>query len=81
MAQADETHLCNLRFGDLPARSVPLPLYRRGETDSADSTNQALIKRFYQNYLEGRKNLNQLPKQKLQHPIDLQSSAYQHYQI
>ena len=71
----------NLRFGDLPARSVPAPLYRQGETKAQDTINQLLIKRFYQNYFKSRKNLNPIMKQKLQHPFDLHSSSNQHYQI
>ena len=71
----------NWRFGDLPARSVPAPLYRQGEAQTADTINQLLIKRFYQNYFKSRKNLNPIMKQKLQHPFDLHSSAKQHYQI
>ena len=71
----------NLRFGDLPARSVPAPLYRQSETKAQDTINQLLIKRFYQNYFKSRKNLNPIMKQKLQHPFDLHSSSNQHYQI
>lgn len=71
----------NWRFGDLPARSVPTPLYRQGEAQTEDTINQLLIKRFYQNYFKSRKNLNPIMKQKLQHPFDHLSSAKQHYQI
>jgi len=66
-------------YGDLPARSIPAPQYRRAETDLAktDSANQLLIKQFYQNYLNSRKSQIPTKFQKLQ-PFDLVSLAYQH---
>jgi len=62
-------------FGDLPARSIPAPLYRQDESQTADAVNQLLINRFYQNYLKSRKNLNPMPKKS----FNLLSSAKQHY--